>query len=92
MNSTPSTVEALLNAHAFNAALREVEATWTSSAESFVLRARALGGLGRFDDAIANAQAAIEQARLAGNVDLVKGIERRLADYQSGRPYLNDDH
>ncbi len=65
MNSTPPSVEALLHAHAFNAALREVEANWTSSAESFVLRARALGGLGRFDEAITELEKVVAASNLS---------------------------
>jgi tetratricopeptide (TPR) repeat protein len=65
MNSTPPSVEALLDVHAFNAALREVEEGWTSSAESFVLRARALGGLGRFDEAITELEKVVAATNLS---------------------------
>jgi tetratricopeptide (TPR) repeat protein len=60
-----SPVEALLDAHAFNAALRHVETRWTPSSDAFVLRARALGGLGRFEEAIAELEKVASAAHLS---------------------------
>ena len=68
MESSSSPVEALLSAHAFNDALRTVEAAWTSSADSFVLRARALGGLGRFEDAISELEKVVSATNLSSVV------------------------
>lgn len=49
--------------------------------------AAAYASAGRFNDAVAAAEKAIEQARSAGQLRLVSEIEARLELYRSGRPY-----
>jgi spermidine synthase len=47
----------------------------------------AYAAAGRFNDAIATAQKAIELARSAGQSQLVGEIQARLQLYQDGQPY-----
>jgi tetratricopeptide (TPR) repeat protein len=47
----------------------------------------AYAAAGRLNDAIATAQKAIELARVAGQPQVVKGIEMRLQLYRAGRAY-----
>jgi tetratricopeptide (TPR) repeat protein len=49
--------------------------------------AAAYAAAGRFNDAVATAQKAIELARAAGQPDVVKEIEARLELYRAGRAY-----
>ena len=49
--------------------------------------AAAYAAAGRFDDAIATAQKAVELARSAGRTSLVKEIEPRLSLYRGGHAY-----
>ena len=53
----------------------------------------AYAAVGRFMEAVAVAQRAIELARSSGQAQLAKEIDARLALYQAGRPYrLDQDH
>ena len=47
----------------------------------------AYAAAGRFDEAVATAQKAIELARAGGQAELVKEIEARLELYRNGHPY-----
>src|SRR5208282_3782613 len=49
--------------------------------------AAAYAAAGRFDEAIATAQKAIDLARSAGQTELVKEIDSRLELYHNGRAY-----
>ena len=49
--------------------------------------AAAYAAAGRFNEAIATAQKAIELARAAGQTELVTEVEARLELYRAGRPY-----
>ena len=50
--------------------------------------AAAYAATGRFDDAVATAQKAIELARSAGQLQVATQVEPRLELYRAGRPYL----
>jgi tetratricopeptide (TPR) repeat protein len=50
--------------------------------------AAALARAGRFDEAVTTAQLAATRAGTAGQADLARAIQARLADYQSGRPFI----
>jgi tetratricopeptide (TPR) repeat protein len=50
--------------------------------------AACLARVGRFDDAAATAQKAVEAADAAGQTNVARGIRQRLARYQKGQPYI----
>ena len=61
-------------------------------ANAIVLRtaAAAYAEVGRFNDAIATAQQAIEISRAAGNEGLIVDLQRNIAAYRSNQPVRSD--
>jgi spermidine synthase len=55
--------------------------------ETFDTLAVALAEAGQFDRAVSTARRAADLARKAGQMDLVRQIEARIALYQAGKPY-----
>ena len=72
---------------AVSLAQRACELTGNRSAAYLDTLAVAYGAAGRFSEAVASAQKAIELARSAGQAALVKEIEARLELYRNGRAY-----
>jgi tetratricopeptide (TPR) repeat protein len=68
-------------------AQRACELTGNRVAACLDTLAVAYAAAGRFSEAIATAQKAIELARSAGQPELVREIEARLLLYRDGRPY-----
>jgi tetratricopeptide (TPR) repeat protein len=63
------------------------ELTGNRSADNLDTLAVAYGAAGRFSDAIATSQKAIELAHSAGRAELVREMEARLELYRNGRAY-----
>ena len=72
---------------AVSLAQRACELTGNRVATDVDTLAVAYAAAGRFNDAIATAQKAIELARSAGQTQLVSQIEMRLELYRGGRAY-----
>ena len=67
-------------------AQRACELTGNQVAVYLDTLATAYAGAGRFSDAVASGEKAVETARTAGQVELAKDIEVRLDGYRAGRP------
>jgi tetratricopeptide (TPR) repeat protein len=72
---------------AVNLAQRACELTGNNSAGNIDTLAIAYAAAGRFDDAVATAQKAIDLARATGRPKLADEIESRLQLYRSGQAY-----
>jgi tetratricopeptide (TPR) repeat protein len=68
-------------------AQRACELTGFEQAELLDTLAAAYAAAGRFDDAIATAQQAIDAAKTGGLEDLVSDFQNRLELYRAGQPY-----
>jgi tetratricopeptide (TPR) repeat protein len=76
-------------ARAVKLAERASQLTGNRAPASLDVLAAACAAAGRFDDAIATAQRALELARSASQPMLARGIEARLDLYRHGRPYYS---
>jgi len=74
-------------ARAVEQAQRACELTRDPVAANFDVLAIAYAAAGRFDDAVATAQKALDLARASGQTKLAGEIEARLELYRSGRAY-----